>query len=768
MKTVKWILLGVGALVVIAAAVVAYLVATFDPAAYMPRVIDLVKRQTGRTLTVQGKIGLRFFPKIAVSIEKVSLSEPSSPAIFARVEEARVAVALLPLLSRRVIVDRVRLKGLEVDLVRGKDGHTNFDDLTGRAARPAKPGEAPAPSPPGPPLAIDVGGVEMEDASINWRDEAAGTSVRLSNVTLTTGRLASGVPGKLGLQARIQGTQPATDLRFSMDTQYRLDLETQAVALSSLDARVVGDAAGFSGIDARVKGGSVDLDPKAPRVTFDRLELTARAKDGLDAKISVPRLMLAPDLAESQAVAANVALATPPRAVSVKLRVAPLVAKGKRIEISRVDVELAASQPDLSAQGKLATPLTVDLDKRQAELAGITGELTLSSKSIPSTKATVRGSTRADWGSGSANAQLAVKLDDSHIDARVAVTHWSRPAIAFSVVADRLDLDRYFPPARPAPARGSGSGGGSAPAAGGPPVEPPFDLSALKTLDATGDVKIAALRASNVKAERVALAIKAAGGKLDVSPISASLYQGTLAGSAVVNANDNTFEVRQRLAGVSVGPLLRDAADKDLLEGRGDVVLDVTANGRTVTALKKTLAGTASVMLKDGAIKGVDIAAILRAAGALLGSKGALEQQAQGGAKTDFTELSANFLIRHGVAHNEDLRVTSPALRVTGRGDIDVGEGTLDYTAKAALTAAAARLGGKDLAQLAGVAVPVRATGPLANPKYTVDVLSLAGEVAKGTLQREIERSLRGGKSDGQQGGGAVGDVLRGLFGKPK
>ena len=61
----------------------------------------------------------------------------------------------------------------------------------------------------------------------------------------------------------------------------------------------------------------------------------------------------------------------------------------------------------------------------------------------------------------------------------------------------------------------------------------------------------------------------------------------------------------------------------------------------------------------------------------------------------------------------------------------------------------------------------MRATGPLASPTYTVDVQSLAGEMA-GVLQRESERRTGGEKSGGQQGGGAVGDILRDLFGKPR
>ena len=140
------------------------------------------------------------------------------------------------------------LKGLAVDLVRYKNGRTNFDDLTGQAARqPAKPGEPPGPKPAGPPLAVDVGGIEIENAAIGWRDERDGTDVRLSDLDLKTGRLASGVPGKLALARRSRAVQPKANLQFNLDTGYRIDFATQAVALSSLEAKVSGDARGHGG-----------------------------------------------------------------------------------------------------------------------------------------------------------------------------------------------------------------------------------------------------------------------------------------------------------------------------------------------------------------------------------------------------------------------------------------------------------------------------------------------------------------------------------------
>ena len=769
MKALKWILGIAGGVLVLLIVVVAIVAATFDPNQYKPQIVDLVKQKTGRTLAMDGKIGLSFFPRIGAEVEKVALSGPKGQGSFAKVEEARVAVALLPLLSKQVIVDKVVLTGLAVDLVRYKDGRTNFDDLIGAEAKPdEKPGQKPAP-PAGPPLAIDVGGIALKNAAIGWRDESDGTDVRLSAVDLETGRIASGVSGKLKLAAKVDGKQPQVRLQVDLSTGYVLDFAGGAVALSALDLKATGDAPGVTGLDARAKGEKLDLDPAAKRFDLSGIELAAKSKDGLDAQFSIPQLQLAPDRAQSKAISGAVKLAKPGQTVDAKLALSALEAKGKQIQFARFDVDIDAKSGDLSMQGKLGTPVTLNLDASQVLLPGIAGDVTVSGPNIPNKtlRAAVKGGARADWAKQNANAELAAKLDESNIQAKLAVANWSKPAINFDVVADRLNVDRYLPPK---PAAKPPAGGTPAPSGGGAgAAEKPIDLTPLKTLNANGSVKIGALQVQNIKADNVNVGLKAAGGRLDVSPISASLYQGTLAGTAAVNANNNNYAAKQQLTGISVGPLLRDAANRDILEGRGNVALDVITTGQTPTALKKALNGTASVALKDGSLKGVDVAGLLRQARAILGSKSAIEQQAKGGQKTDFTELTGSFVIKNGVAHNEDLQAKSPLVRLAGAGDINIGEGTMDYTAKASLVATSTGQGGKESADVRGVTAPVRITGPFDNLKYSVDVAALATDAAKDALARELERRLGGGqagKAGDKPSGGSTRDLLRGILGR--
>ncbi len=559
MKVFKTLLLAAGGIVALIVLVIAIVAATFDPNKYKPEIVAAVKDKTGRTLAIEGNLGLSFFPRIGIAVGRVSLSEPDSSRIFARVEQAKISLALWPLLSKRVVVDRVALSGLALDLVRGKGGKTNFGDLAGSTPPAAGPKAAPQQG----AMRLDIAGIDIRSSTIDWRDESSGQRYKATIDELKTGRIASGVPGKLSLAARVEAAQPKADYQVRLSGDYRLNLEKQTFA--------------FSGIDLKVS-----------------------------------------------------------------------------------DAAPGSQAPPLSLKG------------------------------------------------------------DVEFDA-------SPQAIRFALAADQVNLDRYLLPPPPKPAAGAPKG--ASPSSTKP--EEPIDLSALKALNLKGDLKIGQLIASNVKLEKVHLGVKAAGGKVDAEPLTADLYQGKLSGAASANAHTNRFALKADLGGVAVGPLLRDALNNDLLEGRGNVALDVQTGGATVSAMKKALSGNASLALRDSSLKGVNLGELLRKARSLRGSSPVAEQGATPAERTDFTELGASFVIRNGVAHNDDLSAKSPLLRLAGSGDIDIGANSIDYLVKASVVASSGGQGGKELAELRGVTVPVKITGPLDAPRFRADLRATVGDAVK-------------------------------------
>ncbi|MFM9834938.1 MAG: AsmA family protein [Methylophilaceae bacterium] len=350
---------------------------------------------------------------------------------------------------------------------------------------------------------------------------------------------------------------------------------------------------------------------------------------------------------------------------------------------------------------------------------------------------------------------LSAKIDDSQINAKVGVSRYNDPIYNFDVNIDKLDADRYIAKGDPK-AKSSG--------------DTPIDLSPLKKLNATGEAKIGWLKLANVKTENVRLGLKADGGIATLSPFAANLYQGSMEGTLKVDARATpNISFKQNMKGVSIGPLLVDAIHNDMLSGTGTVNVDVTTSGNSVGALKKGLNGSSSLNLADGALKGVDIAGSIRELKSKVNFLGKKDASADKTKKTDFSELTATFDIKNGVAHNEDLAMKAPVLRLAkgdSRGDINIGNETINYTAKPTVVKSLKGQGGAELDNLSGIPIPIKITGTFSDPKYGMDFSA----IATGLAQSKLIDKVGGDKADALKGAlnGDPKDALKGLFSKKK
>jgi len=213
--------------------------------------------------------------------------------------------------------------------------------------------------------------------------------------------------------------------------------------------------------------------------------------------------------------------------------------------------------------------------------------------------------------------------------------------------------------------------------------------------------------------------------------------------------------------------LLKDLMGKDLVEGHGGVKLNVTAAGATVGAMRRSLGGGASLALRDGAVHGINIVQRLRDVKSALSGGSTQIQAASSADKTDFSELTASFSIKNGVATNNDLQAKSPLLRVSGAGIIDIGAGALDYTVQASVVGTLAGQGGSELVNLNGVTIPVHLSGPFTALSYQLDWGSLARQTAKSKAAEKL-RNLLGDKlkQGGQSPAPNLGEALKNLLGK--
>lgn len=458
-KFLKYGLLGMGGVGLLAAGVAAYFAATFNPNDYKAQIVRVVKDRTQRTLALEGDIRLTLFPGIGMDIGKASLSEFNSEKEFAAVDGVHVSLALRPLFSGQVVADGVTVRGLRVALVKFKNGKTNMDDLlAGDASKPANS-----------PVKFEIASVRVEKSELDYRDENTGVRYTLKDITLRSGRIANGVPGKIDFAAVIHASQPRLDLATHGQALLTFDLEKQRYEVAGLDLQAQGSAFDINDLVVRASG---DASADFGAHEFSAKHWLASAagskdKNKFDARLDAPLLSLAGD----------------------KLSADTLT----------LELELGMFRRDRTYKVKLSSPVNGDLGARQFNLPGLVVAVNVGGDKLPGRPAgsEMKGNAQVDVERQSVRVNLAGGLLQSQVKAKMAVTGLVNPAIRFDVDVDQFDADLYFPV--------QDSGGASGAAATGHP----FDLAALKKLNLEGSLRIGSLKVSNVKSARVRLDIGA-------------------------------------------------------------------------------------------------------------------------------------------------------------------------------------------------------------------------------------------------------------------
>ena len=275
MKWTKYIVVAVLALVLMLGAVAAVLVATFDPNDYKDRIATAVKDQTGRDLTLSGEIGLSLFPWLGVRVADAALG--NAPGFgdepFARIGFAELHVTLMPLLRKELRVDRLTLRGLELNLMRAADGTGNWEDLTAPKDGAPKPTREPVKT--GGVSVFDVAGIEIAAARLTWHDASTGESVVIAPVDASLGRLQPGAEVPVRIAARIVRERPAMAADVVLAANMKFDPSAQRLGLRGLtfDLDLVGEAIPGKGLQAKASA-DADIDLSRPAVRVERLILT--------------------------------------------------------------------------------------------------------------------------------------------------------------------------------------------------------------------------------------------------------------------------------------------------------------------------------------------------------------------------------------------------------------------------------------------------------------------------------------------------------------
>lgn len=637
-KLLKFLLITVTAVVVLAIAAVIAASILINPNDYKGDIVKVVKTETGRDLKLQGDIKLSFFPWLGLELGKTQFS--NAPGFgrkpMASIDRVELKLQLLPLLRKQVEVKTIVLDGLELNLAKNKQGVTNWDDIVARTA--AKPGTAapkktPATKAAAPLAAFTIGGVDIRRAQLHWVDASSGTDAHVRNLHLQTSKLASATPMSIKLGFDLETGKPVIRTPFDMQGKVTIDpdrqtLKVEHLQLSLLELDMVADVTGEKIIDAPQLSGKFSLKPANLRSVLKQLGIKVEMHD-------------------------------------------------KALQSVSLDTDFAFNQ------GTGAVGVT----------------------------------------------NLVFKLDDSTLKGKASYTMSTVPAIRADIAIDTIDADLYLPQSRAAKQGGGSSSEGKA-AGLVIPVKP------LRTLDLQANFSLASLKLMGIRTEKINIPIKAKGGLVNIGPSHAQMYGGKYVGSQSLDVRKGAprLSSTEKLTGVQLGDLLKDAEIFDKFSGVGNVTADITARGIDVDDILNTLNGKAAVSLKNGRVKGVNLHKMVNdAKDAYNKAKGKpVEAHPKVSDETEYANLTASATVKNGIVTSKDLKMDGPFTKVTGAGTVNLPKSSMDYHAQVLISE-----------NKNDPPVPVRIHGSFSNLHFSIEWNKILQDRARKEVQKRVEEEKK-------------------------
>ncbi|MDQ8033283.1 MAG: AsmA family protein [Bordetella sp.] len=665
-------------------------------------------------------------------------------------------------------------------------------------------------------MQIDIAGLDLKDGELQMQDAMSGMAVTVSRLNANTGRVTFDQPFDVSMSARVEGGNPRFDAGLTGQGLLRLNPSAKRYSAQKLDLRMDGLIPGAQAKSLAARG-NVAFNGATSSLDVSGLELLfqgditdpAAKMTGVEASMLVPRLAIDPHKTQLQlektAVRLKGAMPDGPFELALDapgLAISPSAASGDgltgrvraqgvdasfglngiggnayELDVKEVKFDGTFKQGERVVKTVFASPVSLNLLQRSASLQALKGDVNITDPGLPkgSLAIPVIGSLSANLLKDQASARINAVLEGGKFDLSADVAKLSaQPEVKFALAVDTLDLDKLVPPIGVAPAKPATDGKqdeSKAPAKPAAPAKADDDtinLSGLLNKTATGTIKVGQLVVRGLKASEVGADIKLARGKLDLSALTAVLYGGKLGGAFSVDAAENNAMVSKlNLSGIAIEPLLTDVAQQRTLSGTGNLALDLKTAGANPYALKNNLAGTVQVRLRDGAVKGINIAQVLRDLKATFSGEAndavvAASQERQ----TDFTSMEGDLQIAKGIGTVKRLDVQAPLLRIS-QGDpatIDFVNSAFNFLARVRVVNTSTGQDGKDLAELQNVTVPILLTGTFDAPVYTVQWRQAVTGALRKTLENKLKEAI-GGKS----GAGAalpIDQAIKGILGK--
>ncbi|NOX68699.1 MAG: AsmA family protein [Gammaproteobacteria bacterium] len=264
---------GLVGLFVIAAIAVTLL---FDPNDFRDEISTRVRDATGRELLIKGDLSFSIFPWLALEIGQTTLgnAEGFGEEPFVRFDSAKLSIEMLPLIfSQELSIGTVALDSFEANLSVARNGTTNWDDLVSAGNTTADTGEQTQSGSAPAAQSLDIADVRLSNASIHYNDAQSGSNYSLTDLTISTGRIAAGEPFQL--DANFNFAALPGELGGSLSIRGKVTLAESLQQLSVAGLNISGELTGIVSQPTalNLESRAIDVDLDAQSLTLGEIDL---------------------------------------------------------------------------------------------------------------------------------------------------------------------------------------------------------------------------------------------------------------------------------------------------------------------------------------------------------------------------------------------------------------------------------------------------------------------------------------------------------------
>ena len=439
-----------------------------------------------------------------------------------------------------------------------------------------------------------------------------------------------------------------------------------------------------------------------------------------------------------------------PVTLSIELPAIAVNSVAESVDIGQIDVQVMSVnlQADIEPFSYAGDPqVSATLDIAAFSPRSLMRELNLEDLETADPEVLSKLSVEANANVGAtaiALSDLRLVIDDTTFTGKLSAPRTADGVYEVDLAGDSIDIARYMAPASDAAAT-------EAEAAEN--VEIPVEL--IRAFNARGNFSIGTVNLGDILFENVTLGVNSADGQLRMHPIAADFFDGGYRGDIRINAASDlaSISVNETINDVNLSAMAKSVFGVENLSGAVNGSFQLAGRGADMNAIRRDLDGNMSVELADGAWEGVDVWYELRKARAFF--KGQPEPEAPATPRTQISSMKATGVVTNGVMQNDDFFAELPFMQATGRGSVNFVEATVDYSLSGRFLEKpefATDVSDEELEDFTKAVIPLRITGPLADPKIRPDMEGMLRDRVEEEAKKLIFDKLLGGDEEQQDG----------------